>query len=141
MSRKPTEKQTKAVAYLAANPDSSLAEAMRDANYAPNTIKNPGPNFVERSGTKNVVEAFRELAGSRLDNERIVSKIEELLEAQKWVNSYTEPDKTAPDYQARAKGIEFSLKVRGLYQDPPSQTNVQVNFGERTQKERDEFGL
>jgi hypothetical protein len=126
----PTAKQKKAIGYLAANPKATVSEAMREAGYSESTIDHPTQNFVGLPGVQSAAEEFRAYANEKLGNHLIVSKINELLEAEKIDHSHTEPDHVMPDYQARAKGIEFSLKVRGLGESVGgNQTNVQVNFG------------
>lgn len=135
---KPTEKQLNAVAIAAKHPDKPLSEVMVEAGYSPATSQHPSENFLQATGTMTVVEQFRNLAHKRLNDELILSTLGQMMVATKVTNSYTEPDYEVPDWQARGKAVDLTLKVRGLDTQPSQQTNVQVNFGDLKSKYKKE---
>ncbi len=127
---KPTGKQRTFVGHLVANPDSTLAEAARAADYPESTARNARRDILEGKGTLSVIEEFGVTASQTLNNEFILNAIKEMIEAEKIDHSHTEPDRVIPDWDARDKGLKHAFNARGLNQTVGNQTNVQFNLGE-----------
>ena len=133
--RKPSQRQTKFAAIVASDPNTSPTEAAIIAGYSPKTAHNVGRDILGQPGTISVLEHFRATAHQRLNDELILNKIEAQMDAKKWVNSYTEPDKYVEDWDARDKGIKNALRVRGLDEtDKSGGNNMFVNFGDLKSK-------
>lgn len=120
------------------NPDATITEAAREAEYSEATIHNARRDILERPNAMSVIEQFRISAHKALGDEYVLTKIQEQMEAKKWVNSYTEPDKYVEDWDARDKGIKNALKVRGLDEPVSQQNNIQVNFSQVMDKYKKE---
>lgn len=123
-------KQRDAVKALATGEADSLSEAMRLAKYSETTIDHPGENFAGAPGVIAAAEEFGVTLSKYVTNHHIAKKIKEFTEAQKYTNSYTEPDRLVPDYQTQVKGVELAMKVYRIGQGADTINNTQINIGE-----------
>ena len=132
---KPTKLQKKAVEILKDYPDLSMAEVMRRAGYKPNTSLNPTQNFIGLKGTAIALEQWREaLRAMGLGEDKLLSKYEEWIDANKITTSLTEPDKSVPDYQTQTKAGEWLRKDLGVEQQAPTLLQ-QFNVGGKMELE------
>ena len=127
--------QKRAVEILKDNPDLSMAEVMRRAGYKPTTSGYPKENFLALKGTQVALDQWREvLRGRGLGEEKLISKYQEWIDAQKTSTSFTEPDKITPDYATQVKAGEWLRKDLGIEQPVPSLLQ-QFNVGGKMELE------
>jgi hypothetical protein len=112
---KPTKLQRTTVEILKDNPKMSLAKAMVEAGYSPSTARHPGYNFVASKGTTTALDQWREaLRGSGLNENKIIEKYKEWLDANRVTTSLTDPDRVVPDYQTQLKAGEMLREDLGI---------------------------
>lgn len=138
MPRKPTEKQAKAVAYLAQHPKATLSQAMREAGYSEVTIDKPGENFAGLEGVRSLADQLRIDVSTKVSSKRIANKISSLMDAQKPFSSLTEPDRMVDDNATQLKATELAIRVHTLFEEKGPTTNVQINLKTGADKYRGE---
>lgn len=112
---KPTKLQKRAVAILKDDPNKPLAQVMREAGYKPITSRRPKQNFTALKGTQIAMKQWRKaLRGSGLDEQRLLNKYNEWIDAKKIKSSLTEPDKEVPDYETQLKVKDDIRRDLGL---------------------------
>ena len=127
---KPTELQKKTIQILRENPDKSLSRAMREAGYKPITSLKPKQNFTQLKGTAIAIEKWREaLRGSGLNENLLINKYKEWINATKVKSSFTEPDKVVPDYETQLKVKDDIRRDFGLPIGNPPTIAQQFNVG------------
>jgi hypothetical protein len=87
----------------------TIADAMREAKYAPSSINTP--QVLTKS------KAWEEVMEEQLDNDNLFTKHKEALEAKKIISSHTEPDYEYPDHAIRLKAVELAYRVKGRLKD------------------------
>lgn len=127
---KPTEKQAKAMDLIAKGV--LPTHAMKQAGYSEETSRTPSKNLLGSTGALTIQELIGEAyLKVGITPIHYAEGVQELMTATKIDHSHTEPDKEVPDYQARAKGLDFYRRDQGMDNHTNvNQTNVQVNFGE-----------
>ena len=143
----PTKKQEIAVKHLATHPGATVTEAMRAAGYSEVTIDKPSKNFAALPGVQSLAEQFQIELHERISNERIINKLDKLMDAQKVVsavivgkdadsrtNDFIEVD----DAPTQLKATQLVMQAKTLLGGIANQTNVQVNFGDLKSKYKKE---
>jgi len=139
---KPTKLQKRAIAILKENPEKSLAQTMKEAGYKPSTSRHPRKNFLALKGTVVAVEKWREaLRGSGLDEQRLLAKYNEWIDATKVKSSLTEPDKIVPDYETQLKVKDDIRRDLGLPTEKEPAQQVNVNLVQLIKKQKGEYGI
>ena len=139
---KPTKLQRRAIAILKENPEKSLAQTMKEAGYKPSTSRHPRKNFLALKGTVVAVEKWREaLRGSGLDEQRLLAKYNEWIDATKVKSSLTEPDKIVPDYETQLKVKDDIRRDLGLPTEKEPAPQVSVNLVQLIKKQKGEYGI
>lgn len=82
-----------------------LGKIMRENGYKDNTADNP-QRITETKSWEMLLEEY-------LPDDLLTKVAKEGLEATQVKTSYTEPDKTIPDYAVRQRYLETSLKMKG----------------------------
>lgn len=119
MPAKPTAKQAKALELI--RQGTLPTTAMRQAGYTPDTSTHPTNNLLRSAGAQQIIEKYRdEYVRQGIIPQSYVSKVVDLMEANKLSTSLTEPDRVVPDWTARAKGLEIYRKDAGLESDMPT---------------------
>jgi hypothetical protein len=127
---KPTKLQERAVEILKDAPSMAVGEAMRQAGYSERTSTHPKQNFIDLKGTQIALDKWREaLRGSGLNENKLIEKYSEWLDAHKISTSLTEPDKIVPDYTTQLKAAEWLREDLGVKQDKATILQ-QMNVGE-----------
>ncbi len=137
MLKKPTDKQVTAMTYLADNPSATVTDAMRAAGYTESTIQHPGQNFIGLPSVQSAAESFQVKLDKRINSDRIISKLDKLMDAQKVVsavivgkdadsrtNDFIEVD----DAPTQLKATQLVMQAKQLFGSIANQTNVQVNL-------------
>jgi hypothetical protein len=122
-----TVKQQMAVKKVLEN-NGNISKAMRDAGYPETTASNP--QQLTRS------KGWAELMEKYLPDEKIVRKIDEGLDATRVIsavkgtsaNGGTTDFIDVPDFMARHKYIETSLKIKGKLDNYEEAPNLTFNF-------------
>lgn len=129
MARKktqPTAMQAKALELI--REGKTPRSAMLEVGYTEATASHPSENLLRTPGVQSIIEQYRaEYERLGIIPTYYVEKVRDLIEADKVHSSHTEPDRTVPDWSARAKGLEIFRKDIGLDQGSPG---VQLNVGE-----------
>lgn len=122
---KPTPKQAKAL-ELIRNGKTPRA-AMIAAGYSEETARSPKRELLGTPGAQSYLEQYREeYVRQGIVPTYYIRKVKDLMDAEKVHSSHTEPDRTVPDWMARAKGLEIYRKDIGLDIEP---TGPQINIG------------
>ena len=115
----PTLKQKLAFERITRN-HGEIADGMRDAGYAFNTIKRP-KNLLESDGWHELLETY-------VPDDKLAKVLDDGLAA----NRYLTPKKQVPDHPTRHKFLETGLKLKGRLSGDDSATvqtaNIQINF-------------
>ena len=140
----PTKLQKRAIAILKENPEreKNLGGVMREAGYKSSTSRTPGKNFLALKGTAVAIEKWREaLRGSGLDEQRLLAKYNEWIDATKVKSSLTEPDKIVPDYETQLKVKDDIRRDLGLPTEKEPAQQVNVNLVQLIKKQKGEYGI
>jgi hypothetical protein len=109
-SRPPTLKQVQALQYM--NQGMSKRKALLKAGYSNEVASHPTKAFMKSAGVKQIAQTmYMELAMAGITSEFMIDKFKEWLNATKQTNSYTEPDKTVPDYAIQLKAYQEWKKI------------------------------
>jgi hypothetical protein len=85
-----------------------LGKAMITAGYAEKSAEAPGQNFLDRRGTEVAMDEYREkLRGRGIDEDKIITKIAEMIDAKMVKTSLTEPDRMVPDYKTQIEALKL----------------------------------
>lgn len=126
---KATDLQRKTFEILKENPTMPLGQAMRQAGYAPKTAEAPKQNYLEKRGIQNHMEEWKgKLRGSGLNEDFLLIKYHEWINATKLKSSLTEPDKEVPDYETQLKvkdDLRHDLGL-GIVNDKQNGLNLNV---------------
>lgn len=121
MPAKPTAKQAKALELIRQGEKPTVA--MRQAGYTPKTAEAPSQNLLRSAGAQTILEQYRaEYVKQGIIPEYYITRVKDLIEANKIHSSHTEPDREVPDWNARAKGLEIFRKDIGLDQSDNAPT-------------------
>lgn len=108
--KKPTLKQIQALQYM--NQGMSKRQAMLKAGYALDTAGHPTRTLMKTDGVKMIGRTmYMELAQAGITSEFMIEKFREWLNATKTTNSFTEPDKSVPDYAIQLKAYQEWKKI------------------------------
>lgn len=108
--KKPTLKQIQALQYM--NQGMSKRQALLKAGYSIEVASHPGRAYMKSDGVKLIGNTmYKELAIAGITSEFMVAKFKEWLSAQKYTNSFTQPDKSVPDYPVQLKAYQEWKKL------------------------------
>lgn len=111
-----TDKQAQAMELI--RQGEKPKEAMISAGYSPNTALHPNENLLQLKGPQQIIEQYKaEYLKVGITPAYMVKKTAEWLEATKVKGSFTEPDRTVPDYQTQLKAAEFVRRDFGMEQN------------------------
>lgn len=123
--KKPTLKQIQALQYI--NQGMSKRQAMLKAGYALDTAGHPDRTLMKADGVKMIGRSmYMELAQAGITSEFMIEKFKEWLNATKSTNSFTEPDKSVPDYAIQMKAYQEWKKIVDMYDAENNPKNGQI---------------
>lgn len=130
---KPTDKARTAVALVAQGEHPK--DAMLAAGYSKKTASHWKENLLQSTGAQTVAEALQvKLADKGVTIDMVAEKIGQLMNAKKYTNSYTEPDRIVDDSPIQLKATELAMRAYSVFGEANNQTNIQMNFGELKNK-------
>lgn len=136
VTRMATTKQKLALAKIAEN-GGNVSKAMREVGYSEISSKTPA-KLVKSKG-------FQELlAQAGATDEKLMAVLKEGLDAQSTHVTKDGDEVTiekTPDYATRHKYLDTALKIRGAYPKEGNNPNINFNFGQVADQQRDKYGV
>ncbi len=109
------------------NQGMSKRQALFKAGYSNEVASHPTKQFMEKRGVKIMINTMAmELADAGLTTAYMVNKFKEWMEATKQTNSFTEPDKTIPDYKVQLEAYKEWKKILDQHQAENNPNNGQL---------------
>jgi hypothetical protein len=126
-SRRPTKRQSELARILVADPNISLADALRRCGYSDAVALHHASETVQSDGCRIAISS--EIASAGIRREKVYSKLSEALDAQHTVFVRGKVMFKTPDNRTRLKAVELAMKAFGDLKGEQAQAIAIVIIG------------